>query len=92
MRKTLIVLFIFTASPVMAWEIQTVQPYQWQAPAQIRPVQPTVNRYNPMNNSWSYEKQDTVNKFNPMNDSWSYESPKSTLKYNPMSDKWEYAE
>lgn len=90
--KRLALIIIFTTSPALAWEYQPIQSLQvWQAPVQVQPM-PSVNKYNPMNNSWGYEKPESVNKYNPMEKTWSYEAPTSPLKYNPMSDKWEYAE
>jgi hypothetical protein len=94
MKRLMIVGLLLIASPVMAWEFQPMQPGQtWKAPV-YQPVQPApaVNTYNPMNNSWGYEKPDAVNKYNPMEKEWSHEDKDSELKYNAMEDKWEYVE
>lgn len=48
-------------------------------------------RYNPLQDSWSYEDPQDSLRYNPLQNEWTYEDPESHLRYNPLENRWEYA-
>lgn len=58
---------------------------------EFKPLTPKeTEKYNPFENSWSYEKPNSSLNYNPFENKWEYVEPGDVLKYNPFENKWSY--
>jgi hypothetical protein len=47
-------------------------------------------KYNPFENTWTYERKDSQLQYNPFENKWEYTIEGAQLLYNPFSGKWEF--
>jgi len=74
--KTLLIVLLFISLPTLCL-------------AQPRNIQQNELKYNPFENTWSYERPNAQLQYNPFENKWDYGRPETTPLYNPFTNKWE---